>query len=93
MAFYQVDLASMSTPAREAFRQLAHIDTDVGSDVIILAATEQELLDKARHIQLQAVIEDSDPSFSATMLPVDPDTVINGKTVRRYFEEMAANAT
>lgn len=85
MSFYQLDLTGAPDAVRAAFRELVHIDTEVGSDVIIVAATERVLMEKARTVQLKSATQDIDFDFVTAIELIPPNTLINKFTVRELF--------
>lgn len=92
MSFYQLDLTGAPNAVRAAFRELVHIDTEVGSDVIIVAATERVLMEKARVVQLKSATQDIDFDFVTAIEAIPPNTIINKVTVREHFAALAAPA-
>lgn len=87
MAYLQVDLANASSPVRDAFREFTHVETDIGSDVIIIAASEQELADKLKATQMLAASLDETYVYPTQMQEISPAIIINGKAIREHFHE------
>jgi hypothetical protein len=88
MSYLRVNLEGASEIVREAMKEFVWIETEAGSDTIIVAATEHELVEKFKETELKAAELDAQLNYPVVMVKVDPATIINGKTV----EERIHNA-
>ena len=87
MAYLQVDLTHVSRPVVKAFKQFPWMEMEVGGGVIILLATEASIFEALRAMQLEADCLDTTFEYPTTLVPVNPELVINGKKVREHFVE------
>jgi hypothetical protein len=87
MSYLQVNLSSASAKVREVLKEFPWIETETGSDVIIIAATEAALADKLRRLQQESAATDTTLEFPTEMKIVPRDAIINGRSIRHLFYE------
>lgn len=88
MAYLQVDLSSVSRPVKLAFKEFSHIETEAGSDVIIIAATPQEIVEKFRETQMLSAMRSAEFQYPTELTEISPDAVVNGMSVRERFRAL-----
>ena len=87
MVFLQIDLTGTSAPVRDRFKQFTYVETEPGSDVIIIDATTTQVGVALRDILRTAASMDSDYVTPSSILEVEGSVVINGKPLIELMQE------
>jgi hypothetical protein len=91
MSYLQVNLANVSSRVRDALKEFAWVDVDPEAGVIIIDATDKDVLEKLQRLQEETASEDVLLEFPSEMKIVPRDAVINGSPIRhQFYDKLAA---